>query len=457
MSRIGKGGFPNHPEPRVTLTQRSWIPTSAKLPSCSQHKTIGAMMSASTPHLTELTSTTLPPKPGRFGKANPAQSRSAFTLVELLAVIAILGVLIGLMLPGLQYVREDARRTGCSNNFTQLGLALHNYHAAYNKFPYSRTVNDANWRGYSAIVGMLPYMEQQEIWEMVSSRHTSDSGTHYEKYGGFPWTADYTPNRIQIPALRCPSDATETAAIGRLNYGFCYGDAARYITYYWFHPDQNHPEEEHTWLGDPSVDRGMFTWNRRKQFRDCLDGTSQTMLMGEMATFQGDRSVIGTTAIFGTRDFQTDLQQCKDTVQPNRPQFYKEDQTLAGMGRFSGQTNRGRWWMDPVSCNAAVNTILAPNQPSCTFSSEPGLDWYGGVYTVSSRHQGGAHILMTDGAIKFVTNTIDTATDKMDSNTTVTQYGPGEGHSAGAESPFGVWGALGTAASQEARANSAAF
>ncbi|EMB17153.1 DUF1559 domain-containing protein [Rhodopirellula europaea] len=380
-------------------------------------------------------------------------NRHAFSLVELVVVMAILAALAGLLLPAVQAAREATRRMNCNNNFKMLGLALHNYHAAYNNFPYSRIVNDTNWRGYGPVVGLLPFMEQQAAWEMISHPHTSESGNQYVAFGGFPWTADYTPNRIQIPTLRCPSDPAENKTIGRLNYGFCYGDAARYISFYWFHPDQNRSDPAYNWLGDEAVDRGMFTWNKRKRFRDCKDGTSQTMLMGEMATFLDDRSIIGTAAVFDDRQFQTDLQQCASTYDPERPQFYKPELELIGFGSFAGQSNRGRWWTDPIACNTAVNTIFAPNSVSCTYSTGPGSDWYGGIYSVTSRHPGGAHILMTDGSIKFVTDSIDAATKGVDSNTTVTRYAPGPVHPAGSESPFGIWGALGTSNSQETRAN----
>ncbi|MFG0267102.1 MAG: DUF1559 domain-containing protein [Rhodopirellula sp. JB055] len=391
------------------------------------------------------------PKPAPSHK-----TRSAFTLVELLVVIAIIGVLVGLLLPAVQAAREAARRMSCSNNFKQLGLALHNYHAAYNTFPYSRVATQTQWRGLGPTVAMTPFMEQQAIWEMISNPHTSDSGTTYVEFGGFPWSSDYTPNRFQIPTLRCPSDPAEGETIGRTNYAFCYGDAARYITFYWFDGEQR-SDPGYEWAGDSSVWRGMWKWNKKKKFRDCLDGTSQTIIMGEMANFLDDRAIIGTAAVFGSQDFQTDLEQCKNTVDPERPQFYATGVELIGYGSYGGQSNRGRWWTDSVSCNSAINTILGPNSVSCTYSTGPGSDWTGGVYSVTSRHQGGAHVLMTDGSVKFITDSINASTEGMDTNTTVTTFSPGVGHPAGVESPFGVWGAMGTAASGETRANEAAL
>ena len=121
------------------------------------------------------------------------RERRGFTLVELLVVIAIIGVLVGLLLPAVQAAREAARRMSCSNNFKQIGLAMHNYHSAYKQLPMQGVGTDspgssnpgigvtgptANWWAnynhsnawrLSALVGMTPFIEQQAIWEEISN------------------------------------------------------------------------------------------------------------------------------------------------------------------------------------------------------------------------------------------------------------------------------------------------
>ena len=110
---------------------------------------------------------------------------SGFTLVELLVVIAIIGVLVGLLLPAVQAAREAARRMSCSNNFKQIGLAVHNYHSAYKQLPMqmggtNRTQGTTGARAQIAptgmnrlclswLVGLTPFMEQQAIWEQISN------------------------------------------------------------------------------------------------------------------------------------------------------------------------------------------------------------------------------------------------------------------------------------------------
>ncbi|EMI22668.1 protein containing DUF1559 [Rhodopirellula maiorica SM1] len=381
---------------------------------------------------------------------------AGFTLVELLVVIAIIGVLVGLLLPAVQAAREAARRMSCSNNFKQIGLGLHNYHAAYNQLPMnlggtaqlSGTINNgkSNRLFLSYLVGTLPFVEQQALWEAVSNG-VDASGHKYVPMGPTPWTS-FDPWYTDIPSFRCPSDpGIGLPALGRTNYAACVGDHARLSNsggknqfgFYQAADDDNAEVAGTSKSNDSTVasrarstNRGVF-WSRHvTRFRDILDGTANTIMAGEICTSMGTKEVNSDNAYYTNdalvSDTAMELQKCLDRIDPNRPQFLRSSVDT----RNGTSESRGYRWAAGLLQYSAFQTILPPNKPSCF----RGRDVSQGVSTAGSRHQGGVHVLMADGAIKFITDSIEAG------NINGTPQN-------GNQSPYGLWGALGTRAMKE--------
>ncbi len=273
--------------------------------------------------------------------------KRGFTLVELLVVIAIIGVMVGLLLPAVQAAREAARRMSCGNNFKQIGLGIHNYHAAYNAMPKHgtgpRNANrtDAWWNEtrfqherLSALVGLLPFVEQQALWERISNRLVI-GGSTFPAFGTTPWTElqnvtvyadDYDPWFTEVPAFRCPSDpGFGLPAGGRTNYAVCYGDSTD-VMERGPYTDQNQTGRN---LERPrAAARGCFAIHMQYSFRDVLDGLANTICMGEINTDLGDGDITTLTHTDGTAGENPSA--CRPQVSSSRPRFWTDTAAPAG-------------------------------------------------------------------------------------------------------------------------------
>ncbi|MEL6109142.1 MAG: DUF1559 domain-containing protein [Planctomycetota bacterium] len=407
--------------------------------------------------------------------------RRGFTLVELLVVIAIIGILVGLLLPAVQAAREAARRMSCSNNLKQLGLAIHNYHAAYKQLPNNMTGTARPWNGnvtnngnrlfLSWLVPSLPFVEQQALWESIAAPSTDVTpgrtmpgsvinGT-WPAMGPCPWQPAYRPWATQVPTFRCPSDPGGLAGVetAPTNYAVCLGDAidlvysgGRNERGAWNQPwNYGTVDDNQIALRANGANRGFF-WSRKEQkFRDCLDGLSNTIAGGEISTSRGARELnsdwVRSINFQGTGTWagagQPFLCQQGNHIDPERPSFYSESATIDS----AFNRTRGGRWADGRLTYAAFQTILPPNSANCSINGSDANFYF--IGTVGSRHQGGAHVLMGDGAVVFISDSIE-AGDATE-NAVVASF---PGHTTnpnlpGAESPYGLWGALGTRASRE--------
>ncbi len=199
--------------------------------------------------------------------------RAGFTLIELLVVIAIIAVLIGLLLPAVQKVREAASRIQCANNLKQLGLAVHTYHDANQAIPYTRVDTQETWA-----VLLLPYLEQGNhfrLWQMGRRYYdpvNQDARERTVKLYLCPTRrGPQTEPRLSVSGdvLQGTSDPNVPGAL--TDYAACAGDPSGEIDYWW----SERPANGAFWYGRSGNEI------RRIKLTDIRDGTSSTFLFGE--------------------------------------------------------------------------------------------------------------------------------------------------------------------------------
>lgn len=179
-------------------------------------------------------------------------SRRAFTLVELLVVIAVIGILLGLLLPAVQAVRSRARETSCRNNLRQIGIALHQYHDVHGSLP----TGCIEWRTFGAgqelrqlawSAFLLPFIEQQPLHDAIDFGQAFDAD------------ANAVAAATRLPIYECP-DAEERDGIrARIDYGGLYGER----------------------ILNTRPDDGLFIYEKSIRFKDIRDGLSQTLAVSE--------------------------------------------------------------------------------------------------------------------------------------------------------------------------------
>jgi len=317
----------------------------------------------------------------------------------LLVVIAIIAVLIGLLLPAVQKVREAAARAKCQNNLKQIGVAAHNYYSSAEAFPIGRQIATSSpFVGASAMVYLLPFMEQNERYALFDqTQDVTAAGNANGRASG------------DIPTLLCPSDTSAgliAGPAGRTNYQANLGQhAAQYDSLAGLTPK-------------PANRAGAFATGKKIRLTDITDGTSNTALFAE-------------------------VRRAEDPVNS------KYDVTKVSMAAWS--TTTSNQFLDiPKNTDLQADAALLA---ACNAGTSPvkttGLSYFGGAinhcyYTHTlppnysgrdciafisvnvhlasrSAHTGGVNVVLADGSVKFVTDAV----------------------------PFDTWKALGTRAGGE--------
>lgn len=306
--------------------------------------------------------------------AHGRRVRFGFTLIELLVVIAIIAVLIALLLPAVQNAREAARRSQCKNNLKQIGLALHSYHETHSAFPYSTantgqcfTASGNNVTNHTGWIQLLPFLDQANLYgrfdlSVATGIRNTGSGT---LAGGSAATLVNAQNAtVLLKMLLCPSDpAPKFYAPGDNLYGCGVANSAR--TSYGFNVAE--PGGCTRWDVENPSTRYMFGLNSRATMSDLIDGTSATVAVSE-STLDID-------------DGECQSWACASHV---------------GLGINFGST-RG---VNLYRCCTWRTPPMAQEVPGRVGEwGDPG-----------SVHWGGCHVLMGDGAVKFVNQTIDAVT-----------------------------------------------
>ncbi len=302
--------------------------------------------------------------------------RSGFTLIELLVVIAIIAVLIALLVPAVQKVREAAARAQCQNNMKQLGLALHNYHDTFKKFPPGTYVEtnfaDPEWP--YLLHYMLPYLEQLAYYKAMNGPKWVN-GTQPWTGGNSAWAA-VKDNAIAM--LICPTDPGPSLG----NFGQPNRIAkSSYLGIF------SGTQDSHNWSPPtiPTGQRALFTMGASRALRmsAITDGTSNTVAIGEYLRGVSDDSIRGS--------FYTNRAAGQFLYVTNTPNTSVNDNLLDLAGFCQG-------------------TNIAPGQNMpCIGDNGNG---FGGNNFASSRsaHTGGVNTLFCDGHIGFITDTIQSAT-----------------------------------------------
>ena len=284
-------------------------------------------------------------------------AQRGFTLIELLVVIAIIAILVALLLPAVQQAREAARRTQCRNNMKQIGIALHNYHDVYGSLPpffIYRTGNPSRIadpdKGANWLVFLLPYVDQAPLYNQWN----------------FDIPANQNPGRsTELTVYQCPTDPQSSnnhcsyagGGWARGNYGMNVSPCSH---------------------GVGPTDRlgGVGAVNQIIRFRDLTDGVSNTVAVDELRAGMNQHDLRGCWAMPGLGSGTAAM--FNDASAPNSREPFSDDMENCAVSGQNGIPGMG--------CFDNTST---------------------GQMTARSMHTGGLFLMMADGSVRFISDSID--------------------------------------------------
>jgi prepilin-type N-terminal cleavage/methylation domain-containing protein/prepilin-type processing-associated H-X9-DG protein len=344
--------------------------------------------------------------------------RAGFTLIELLVVVAIIAVLIALLLPAVQAARESARRSQCINNLKQIGIALHNYHAANDCFAMGASFQSQNipiqnnyamWDSFGSLALTLGYLEQSPIYSAINFVWSPLGGYGY-------WTNSTVTNRVMSSFL-CPSDTwSGTARQNTNNYAACFGTTTDSL----YDFNTNFPLYTNQ---VPHGSSGMFTFGMAYGFRDCTDGTSNTIAYSEWLVGDGRGFGYGNQLINPSR-YRGNIVLGSVANPPAVQNFFTVPNYLAVINLALQQCTldftqipadvydyKGYRWASGTVGFSMFNVIQTPNDTQykfggCRFGCAFCYPDSSFTMGAASNHAGGVNVLMCDGSVRWVKDTI---------------------------------------------------
>lgn len=309
-----------------------------------------------------------------------------FTLVELLVVITIIGILIALLLPAVQAAREAARRSQCSNNLKQLGLAMHNYVDSHKKFPIGSLVSNIGGTTGASFaleqtwaISIFPYIEQQTLFDFLMGLKSQYPTLPAAQW---PQRTQETSDRCNapIPALACPSDQFSPKNTANWGVGHDYNDGfcANYAACFGTQKIGSATDTANRILLATQGD-GMFFYFNSIGTSEIIDGTSNTVMAAENIVAK------------------------EPTVSPANERDWR------------GHIYRGQWGGVLFSTLETPNTPVADEQIRCETSVTNAVYTYAPCITgrgtnvmyARSYHPGGVNAVLADGSTRFVSNSVD--------------------------------------------------